>query len=265
MLAISTPPLFSNMGWNLEEEPLNHKKKNYYKDTVSSEYSISHKFSSPQPRVEVKNSTPSSTKKVNHNARERDRRKKINNLIFSLRSLLPVSHQKKKMSIPETISRVITYVPELQQHLEGLIKKKEELLSRISQERDAVNKEFKRKIPHHNSAFVVSTTRLNDNEAAIQICSQEVNKTPLSDILLISENNGLSLLNASSSETFGGRVFYNLHFQVDKTQAHLPMLRNFIKESGVISFVIFIGFFDDLPVFFRHWYPHLIQSAAVLG
>ncbi|XP_061346289.1 transcription factor ORG2-like [Gastrolobium bilobum] len=204
-------------------EPLSHNQNYLYIDTIPLEYSFPHKFSSPQPQVEVDRSTPSPhptmVKKLNHNASERDRRKKINSLISSLRSLLPVANQTKKMSIPTTISRVVNYIPELKQKLEGLTKKKEELQWRInSPQGDSVNKEFQRKIPHYNSNFVVSTSRLNDNEVAIQISSNEVHMTPLSEILMFLENYGLFLLNVSSSETFGERVFYNLHFQVEKTQ-----------------------------------------------
>ncbi|KAJ1404174.1 Myc-type, basic helix-loop-helix [Sesbania bispinosa] len=233
MLAFSTTPLFSMGCPLLEEKPLSHNQNYLYKDHTdpsSSEYSsFTHQFSSsPQSQVvEIEkgsSATPSSDptmviKKLNHNASERDRRRKINGLISSLRSLLPLSHQTKKMSIPVTISRVLKYIPELQQQVEGLTKKKEELLSRISRQGDALNKESQRKIiPYQNSDFVVSTNRLNDNEATIEISSFEVHKTPLSEILLCLENNGLLLLNASSSETFGrNRVFYNLHFQVEKT------------------------------------------------
>lgn len=121
---------------------------------------------------------------------------------------------QKKMSIPVTISRVLKYIPELQKQVEGLIKQKEELLSRISRQEYKVNKESQKKIPNYNSSFVVSTSRLNDTELAIHISSYEAHKIPLSEILLCLEDNGLFLLNSSSSKTFGGRLFYNLHFQV---------------------------------------------------
>jgi len=120
------------------------------------------------------------------------------------------------MSIPATVSRVLKYIPELQQQVQALTKRKEELLCRISRQLqgEAVNKESQRKISHHNSSFVVSTTRLNDCEAVVHISSHETHKAPLSEILQCLENDGLFLLHASSSETFGGRFFYNLHFQV---------------------------------------------------
>ncbi|KAJ1404254.1 Myc-type, basic helix-loop-helix [Sesbania bispinosa] len=224
MLALSPSPMFSTIGYWPYEEPLSQSQNNYfYKHTENSE--LFHH----QPQVEIQSSTPSPAiisdltmvKKLIHNASERDRRKKINALYSSLRSLLPVADQMKKLSIPATISRVVKYIPELQKQVNGLTKKKEEILLRISKQGDAViNKETQRKIVHSksNSGFVVSTSRLNDSEASIQISSYTVHKIPLSEILLCLENDGLVLLNASSSETFGGRTFYNLHFQVDKTQ-----------------------------------------------
>ncbi|XP_027364482.1 transcription factor ORG2-like [Abrus precatorius] len=223
MLALS-PPMFSTIGWPFEE-PISHRQNYLFEDTTQASELYHHHLSSFSPQVETSTPSPAIScdltmvKKLNHNASERDRRKKINALYSSLRSLLPVADQMKKLSIPATISRVLKYIPELQQQVEGLNKKKEETLSKISRQGDAmVSKESGRKIANHNSGFVVSTSRLSDNEAAIQISSRMVSKIPLSEILLCLENDGLLLLNVSSYETYGGRVFYNLHFQVNKFQ-----------------------------------------------
>lgn len=43
--------------------------------------------------TQTSNSDPCIVKKLNHNASERDRRKKVNNMYSSLRSLLPVADQ----------------------------------------------------------------------------------------------------------------------------------------------------------------------------
>ncbi|OIV92293.1 hypothetical protein TanjilG_10503 [Lupinus angustifolius] len=207
--------------WPLEFEPISHNDNDNY--FTSYYYSFPHQFSSLESQVEVQTSTPPSVpnmvKKLNHNASERDRRKRINILYSSLSSVLPLADQMKKMSIPGTISQVLKYIPKLQKQVEGLTKKKEELLLRISQQVDALmNKESQRKIAPHSYAFVVSTSRFNDNEASIQISTcEEANKISFSEILLCLENIGLVLLNASSSGTFGERIFYNLHLQVEKT------------------------------------------------
>ncbi|CAJ2673513.1 transcription factor ORG2-like [Trifolium pratense] len=224
MLAIS-PPLFSTIGWPFEEHISHNLHQNhFYKDITTTDQLFHIKN-----QLEAENSTDPSqatscdlslVKKLVHNASERDRRKKINNLYSSLRSLLPYSDQLKKLSIPATISRVLKYIPELQKQVEGLIKRKEEILLRFSPQVDEViiSKESQMKKQSYNSGFVVSTSRLNDSEITIQISCYTVNKIPLSEILLCLENDGLFLLNVSSSQTFGGRDFYNLHLQVDKSQ-----------------------------------------------
>lgn len=122
---------------------------------------------------------------------------------------------QKKLSNPATISRVLKYIPELQKQVEGLLTRKEAILLKLSPQVDEVkSKESERKKHSKNSGFVVSTSRLNDSEAAIQISSYSIHKIPLSEILMCLENDGLLLLNISSSQTFGGKVFYNFHFQV---------------------------------------------------
>jgi hypothetical protein len=104
------------MGWFLEElEPISlisHKQKNY----VSLEYSLPHnEFTSPNKQhVENIERSPSPklmVKKLNHNASERDRRKKVNSLISSLRSLLPGEDQTVLILLihPLLIYRCIYY------------------------------------------------------------------------------------------------------------------------------------------------------------
>ncbi|XP_041027979.1 transcription factor ORG2-like [Juglans microcarpa x Juglans regia] len=157
---------------------------------------------------------PKMVQKLNHNASERERRKKMNGLYSSLRSLLPEADQMKKLSIPTTVSRMIKYIPELEQQVVGLIQRKEELLSRISrlvdQNTHQENQPFG-SVAAWSSLSTVSASRVNDREIVIQIPTCEDQKTPLSEILLALEEDGLLLLNASSFEVFGGRAFYNLH------------------------------------------------------
>ncbi|PNX91124.1 transcription factor ORG2-like protein, partial [Trifolium pratense] len=97
MLAIS-PPLFSTIGWPFEEHISHNLHQNhFYKDITTTDQLFHIKN-----QLEAENSTDPSqatscdlsmVKKLVHNASERDRRKKINNLYSSLRSLLPYSDQ----------------------------------------------------------------------------------------------------------------------------------------------------------------------------
>ncbi|KAL6213782.1 hypothetical protein ACLB2K_013222 [Fragaria x ananassa] len=225
MLALS-PPLFSTIGWPLEDHSISHDHNNYY----SAESSLLHFPTTLQPQFDqLDHSTPSTAvsgesnissmvKKLNHNASERDRRKKINNLYSSLRSLVPADHAKR-LSIPATVSRVLKYIPELQQQVEGLIQKRDELLSKMSKQENVILQEEKQLQStarrSGSSLSAVSTSRLSDTEVAIQISTVKSTHNIISRILQSLEEDGLEILNASTFESSGGRVFYNLHLQVD--------------------------------------------------
>ncbi|MBA0819164.1 hypothetical protein Gohar_022179 [Gossypium harknessii] len=165
-------------------------------------------------------------KKLNHNASERVRRRKMNDLYSSLRSMLPPSEQTKRLSIPATVSRMLKYIPELQSQVEILLQKKQQILSTICKQddHDLSNQHHQNKTKLSDgfkvSPFTVSGTKVSDTEATIQIStfgptSQGI--PPLSPILRGLEEDGLFLTDASCFESFGGRVFYNLNFQVETT------------------------------------------------
>ncbi|KAG6430986.1 hypothetical protein SASPL_109061 [Salvia splendens] len=148
-------------------------------------------------------------KKLNHNASERDRRKKMNTLYANLRSLLP--HQDHSLSIPATISRVLKYIPELQREVERLSERKERFISSSSLE-------FKKRRPNYNSAAAASATRITDAEVVIQTSMPKSDKCSLSEAILRLEEQGCVVVNASCFSSFQGRLFYNLHFQAQHGQ-----------------------------------------------
>lgn len=120
---------------------------------------------------------------------------------------------QKKLSIPAIVSRVLKYVPDLQKQVEGLVRKKEELLSRQS-DYDDQEKQVKSNTAARTSSSSVSASQLNDREVAIQISTYKLDKNSISEILNYLEEDGLSILNASSFESFEGRVFHSLHLRV---------------------------------------------------
>ncbi|XP_071723648.1 transcription factor ORG2-like [Rutidosis leptorrhynchoides] len=164
------------------------------------------------------NSCDINIKKVNHNAQERDRRKKINSLYSSLRSLLPPENQLKKLSIPGTVSQILKYIPELQQEVDRLNQKKEELLSKISKQDDFINAHEDRKRKNNKivANSTISANRLSESEVLVKISTFKTNPTPLSKMLLALEEDGLMFVNSSSFDSFGERLFHHLHFQVEK-------------------------------------------------
>ncbi|KAJ4845665.1 hypothetical protein Tsubulata_003552 [Turnera subulata] len=257
MCALFPPPLWSCFGWP-QEDPMSHHHQQSYYDTNnynippgddhiesgSSGYPFLD-FPPPPPISEIQQliqyddhhhssqsppslTTPQSNnseqlqvveKKLSHNASERDRRKKINYLYSSLRSLLPPSDQTKKSSIPATVSRVLKYIPELQQQVERLVRRKEELLSKISKRDERILHENQRiRAPTKSSSLTaVSTSCLSNKELVVQISTHKVHKVPLSQIFLNLEKDGLAPLNCTSFESFGNMLFCSLHLQMNGT------------------------------------------------
>ncbi|XBI95795.1 hypothetical protein VPH35_032183 [Triticum aestivum] len=160
---------------------------------------------------------PGSHKKLSHNAYERDRRKQLNELYLSLRSLLPDADHTKKLSIPTTVCRALKYIPELQKQVENLEKKKEKLAS--------ANCKPGVLSASGSIAPTVSATCLNDKEIMVQISllrdTDASTALPLSKCINVLENEGLELVSSSTSCTFGNKMFCNLHLQ--RSQGALNM------------------------------------------
>ncbi|XVE60981.1 hypothetical protein DITRI_Ditri06bG0004200 [Diplodiscus trichospermus] len=207
-------PLFPVCEWPLDA-PISHDQISYGFAETESFADFLH-FTPTLPQIQLDASllssgdsgnNPTVVKKLNHNASERDRRRKVNSLYFSLRSLLPVSEQTKRLSIPATVSRVLKYIPELQAQVERLVQKKDEILSRISRQEKIVDQQKKRKLDgFKNEPVSISVTRVSESEVVIQISTFQASQTPLSAILLRLEEDGLFLTDASCFESFGGRV-----------------------------------------------------------
>ncbi|KAG9459637.1 hypothetical protein H6P81_004145 [Aristolochia fimbriata] len=230
------PLYIPNYGWPVESEMLNDPMTSWPMDDAFAAYSCRGEvvtsesprpFSSSPPEADVEvpsarlsGDDPSSVKKLSHNANERDRRKKLNSLYASLRSLLPGSDQSKKLSIPSTVSRVLKYIPELQKQVELLAQRKDEILSRISKQGRDKNHAIgsgKRRPTVVSSFPMIVASQVDDREVVVQMCMIDPKRNPLSKVMLNLEEEGLRVLNASASAFLDDRVFYNLHLQVKGT------------------------------------------------
>ncbi|XP_078446363.1 protein IRON-RELATED TRANSCRIPTION FACTOR 2-like [Wolffia australiana] len=164
-------------------------------------------------------------RKQSHNAYERDRRKRMNLLYSSLRSLLPQSENHKKLSIPNTVARVLDYVPELQKHVENLTRRKEEIGRRVWRERDGA--------AGQNSP-VVSAVDLGGGEIAIQVCgcSRVGRKGMISAVMEYLQSAGLRVVGASSVSMNAGRSLLGIHCQVKDVggRVELGKLRKTLSE-----------------------------------
>ncbi|CAH8363360.1 unnamed protein product [Eruca vesicaria subsp. sativa] len=229
------PPVFPNFGWPSTGE----YESNYYLAgenlddftfldlPAPATYEVEHHkeihemlgVSVSSEGNEIANN-PVVTKKLNHNASERDRRKKINSLFSSLRSCLPASDQSKKLSIPQTVSRSLKYIPELQGEVKKLIKKKEELLVRVSGQRAIEHyvEPQPKAVAHYVST--ISATRLEENEVMVQISSSKNHNFSISNVLSGLEEDGFVLVDVTSSRSHGDRLFYTLHLQMGNIDNH---------------------------------------------
>ncbi|KAD3336263.1 hypothetical protein R6Q59_028511 [Mikania micrantha] len=243
MLALS-PPLFSTThGWALEDlitQNLSHdcNEANSYNplvdfhtyDQIRQDFAPEYSNSSGEAAINGIGDQLMAAKKLNHNASERDRRKRVNDLYAFLRSLLPISSdEKKKLSIPRTVSRVLKYIPELQNEVHMLRRKKEKLSSCSTSTTNTRQAHFDIKkqseedtIVKTKSSVISSVSILGDKEAIIQLISSSdqmnMNKETnlLSKVLeyLEQEENELVLINATTFKCSGQRMLLNtLHLR----------------------------------------------------
>ncbi|XP_031473569.1 transcription factor ORG2-like isoform X2 [Nymphaea colorata] len=154
-------------------------------------------------------------KKLSHNANERYRRKRMNSLYSSLRSLLPNADQTKKLSVPATVSRALKYIPELQKQVESLIQKRRQILERISRHENGKSGDMNNIDPLLPVAPLITATRVHDNELLVQVSTSRRQGYHLSELVRNLEEEGLQLLNASTFGSGEGRVFYSLYLKME--------------------------------------------------
>ncbi|CAH8360492.1 unnamed protein product [Eruca vesicaria subsp. sativa] len=224
MSALMGHPLFPNFVWEStgEYESYNIVGDNHINDTyldfpVHESYGVAHHQTSLGVSVSSEgngiNNNSVVIKKLNHNANERNRRKKTNSLFLSLRSCLPGPDEP--LSIPQTLSRSVQYIPELKEQVKKLKQRKQELLLRVSGQRER----YVKLQPNVVASYVstVFATELRDNEVMVQISSwTKYHNFSIFNVLSGLEEDGFVLVNVSSSSSRGERLFYTLHLQVGK-------------------------------------------------
>ncbi|KAH9609102.1 hypothetical protein KSS87_004468 [Heliosperma pusillum] len=161
----------------------------------------------------------SSTKKLNHNAKERVRRMKLNATFLALRALLPESRRaKKRWSAPYVIDRALEYIPELQKEIEKQTLEKNNMLSVIGNKQAISTEDDQRVLPkqvHNNStSLTVSINQVKDGEVIIQICEDKDKVGVLTTLFDKLEAEGLIVLGASSLCASQDRSCFHIHIQV---------------------------------------------------
>ncbi|KAL0290857.1 UNVERIFIED_CONTAM: Transcription factor ORG2 [Sesamum angustifolium] len=240
---VDISPQFCSMGWLLEEEDpvFDHDQENglNFLSRERPETSAgSIDLHSPCKNGEFNNewfhqgdddhdqSGNKMAKKLNHNASERDRRKRMNSLYSSLRLLLPPEDQTRKLSIPATVSRVVKYIPELQREVERLTEKKEKLMmsKKICRQENYTSVVGLMKKQQRNISKATQSssaiTRISDREIIVHSSAEKGNYSSFSEAMMRLEvQEGFAVLNASSFQSLDAtRLFYTLHLQAQENQ-----------------------------------------------
>lgn len=175
----------------------------------------------------------SSKKKAFHNLRERTRRRTLKVLYCQLRSLLPSVNPKRKLSIPNTVNKVLKYIPDLRIEIERLSRERDELLAAakrsISETSPVTSKsasnteaegliDFMHSPPPSGSLAspdrptVTVNAELGRSQIMITIYNCRLGFR-FSRLLSLLEKEGLDVLNASSFMS-QDKVCYDLHLEM---------------------------------------------------
>uniref|UniRef100_A0A1J3GF49 Transcription factor ORG2 n=1 Tax=Noccaea caerulescens TaxID=107243 RepID=A0A1J3GF49_NOCCA len=154
---------------------------------------------------------------------------------LTLGTLLPdhSSSSKKKWCAPSIIDRAVTYIPKLQNEVEELTLKKQELAEAIESKR---SRELEQRSP---SIHTISVHELegSGNEAVVQICTKNEKAEEFSNLLHVLEVQGFSILSASTTQVCRGQkvVCYHFHVKMDEKPSggddYITMLKKNIISS----------------------------------
>ncbi|GLJ12387.1 hypothetical protein SUGI_0189910 [Cryptomeria japonica] len=203
-------------------------------------------------------------KKVCHNANERQRRKKLNALYATLRSLLPRSNKKKNLSIPAVVCGVLEYIPWLQKRIEILALKRDELLAirKIShRSNDGLRNEANFEQHLEQNYGVLFDVRVNMSamaKAEDVVITVESPPFLFSDLLVLFMQDNLDLLNASMFVS-NGIVLHTIHLKVMKSSSLLlGALRSKIQIKNLSIPAVVCGVLEYIP-----WLQKRIEILAL--
>ncbi|KAK8624999.1 hypothetical protein V6N13_089882 [Hibiscus sabdariffa] len=156
-------------------------------------------------------------KKEEHNAKERIRRMKQHAAYLDLGALLPAdsSISKKRTSAPLILDRAVEYIPELEQEIERLTLRKNDILSSVKHKQSAATNHLQ--LHRHPSS--VSVHEIEQGEFIVQIFSQGHENGAFSNLLqnVEDEEQGMSIImSASVLQVSDHGHCYNLHIKMKR-------------------------------------------------
>lgn len=173
-------------------------------------------------------------KKMNHNAKERIRRMKLNASYLSLRALLPDnsrSRSKRRWSAPVIVDRVLKYIPDLENEIETLKLKKQNYITQSGESSEISPDQNSQQT---GSGTTVSVNEVKEGEAIIQICMENSNSfTKL--LQKVEDEQGICIQSASTLHVSQNRFCYHLHIKKSESS----ILANYVEglRDKVISWL----------------------------
>ncbi|GFP99205.1 transcription factor bhlh100 [Phtheirospermum japonicum] len=159
---------------------------------------------------------PSNPKKLNHNAKERIRRMKLNASYLALRALLPDTRRsKKRWSAPAIVDKVLKYIPELENEIEELRSNKENAQSAAAGAKSEIKNINNAGSLYQNST--ISINKVSEYEAIVQICMpirEDGSSSFVNMLRCVEEDEGICIKSASTIFVCETRISYHLHIQV---------------------------------------------------
>ncbi|KAG8368789.1 hypothetical protein BUALT_Bualt15G0083300 [Buddleja alternifolia] len=134
----------------------------------------------------------------------------------------------KRMGAPAIVDRVLKYIPEMENEVEELRSKKENVQSAAA----AKNKKkiiIDNSSQYQNDHLTVSVNKVNDEEAIVQMCmakedhdDQDQDRISAFTNLLksVEDDEGICIKTASTNYVCDTRICYHLHIQVTSSSIH---------------------------------------------
>ncbi|XP_011087740.1 transcription factor bHLH100 [Sesamum indicum] len=178
-------------------------------------------------------------KKLDHNAKERIRRMKLNASYLALRSLLPDSRRsKKRWSAPAIVERVVKYIPELENEVEALRSKKDNIVQQSSTSKKKIAS-----AEHQN--LTVCVNKINQEEAVVQVCmgsredDEDGEVVGFTNLLqAVEDDEGIcNIKSASTVDVCESRICCHLHIQVNQSSSEAEGYIEELKDK-IISRLI---------------------------
>lgn len=121
---------------------------------------------------------------------------------------------QKKWSAPAIVDRVLKYIPELENEVEALRCKKENVQTQTEIAQKNIHPDAKYENP------TISLNRVSQEEVVVQVCMSRDDESQFTNLVQRVEDEGICIKSASALDISESRICYHLHVQVTYNFMH---------------------------------------------